>query len=316
MIYLSFLLFQASSVTAASSTWNRTVTPQEEVYSDASPRVARQVLERIRQLRGVFQEFGRTSAGPRVKVLVFASEREFSLFRPVPISSGFYQSGPDGQWIGLLADGDSARIAAHEYVHLLLNRGRTTLPQWLEEGLAEFYSTLEVAGDQIRLGEPPANRLRMIRDSGLLSARELVAVGKNSPHLTSDLDAAARFYGTSWALVHMLNLDPDFAQGMLAFVTAIDEKSVSPEEAFRASFGQSIEQALALLPNYLNRPALPRATVRFEGLQKSAPLNFEPVEPIRMLSLQAEMLSDAGNQKEAARYFGRAIQADPNSPLA
>src|SRR5271165_832280 len=49
--------------------------------------------------------------------------------------------------------------AVHEYVHLLIRHKELEFPVWLNEGLADLYSTLKPQGDKILVGTPPEGRM-------------------------------------------------------------------------------------------------------------------------------------------------------------
>ena len=66
-------------------------------------------------------------------------------------------SGNDSAYITLTTDvqrQDPESIIFHEYVHFLTSGGKRSLPIWLSEGLAEYFSTFAVSGDgkQIAIG--------------------------------------------------------------------------------------------------------------------------------------------------------------------
>ena len=66
-----------------------------------------------------------------------------------------------------------ARTLRHEYAHaaiVTLSRGKA--PVWLNEGLAEYYSTFKITDDQkIALGTAIGNHVFLLRDSKMLSER-------------------------------------------------------------------------------------------------------------------------------------------------
>lgn len=285
--------------------------PRAEVYSDGGVKLARQTLDRLEMLAAVFDEFGRkpTRTGP-VRVLAFASEADYIPFRPSPISAGFYQSGPDGDWIVFPA-GAGERVVLHEYTHLLLNRGVAGLPQWMEEGLAEFFSTAQVATSKsgartVRIGRPIDEHMRNLRMLEPLTAKELLQVQKQSIHY-ADAVQASRFYATSWALVHMLYLHPVYAQHMPEFVGAVDAATVPVEIAFRDAFGVTLDRALEQMRGYLASPtglrtgevALPSGA----GAATSAEVAAQPVSPVQVLRLQAELLLDSNKRAQAADKY-------------
>src|SRR5207237_8942366 len=87
-------------------------------------------------------------------VVVFGSGRAFDPFRPryqnkiVPVA-GYFVQGPDANYVTLTLDtGDEGfRVICHEYTHFLVGNSVASVPVWLNEGLAEFYSTFALKSD-------------------------------------------------------------------------------------------------------------------------------------------------------------------------
>jgi hypothetical protein len=141
---------------------------------------------------------------------VFPDDRSFRPFmlrvqgRVVP-GSGIFASGPAGAYIGLsLEAGDRAYPTIyHEYAHALLAGAFARVPLWFNEGLAEYYSTLEVTGDGRRalVGKPLEPHVARLRERRL-PLQQLFAVRANSPEYTDDSPLRRVLYAQSWAVVH------------------------------------------------------------------------------------------------------------------
>src|SRR5262249_20312238 len=96
-------------------------------------------------------------------------------------------------------------VAIHEYTHLIVRHSGLALPVWLNEGIAEVYSTMKPYGKQVRLGDLIPGRLQELRNSKWLDLEALLAVDHQSPHY-NEKQKAGVFYAESWALTHMLYL--------------------------------------------------------------------------------------------------------------
>ncbi len=292
------------SQTLSGRDWIRLSSSRAEVYSNAGPKVAQQTLDRLDMLAAAFEEFGRNAARPSpLRVVVFGSESEYAAYRPSPISAGFYQSGPEGDWI-VFASGAGDRVVLHEYTHLLLNRGTTRLPQWLEEGLAEFFSTVQISAKNIQFGLPIPVHLGNLHSISPMTAAELALASKKSIHY-SDAVEATRFYATSWALVHMLYLEPAFARHMPEFVDAIDKAAEDPAVSFQKAFGMTLDQALQRMQVYAQRPILPSGRIDVSIAAPGVKPRDEPkpVRDLEILRVQAELLLDCGKRGEAGEKY-------------
>ncbi len=237
--------------------WIRVASPGMEVLTDAGEKTGRGLLARLERIRELSVKRNLLGGGVwsgypwPVRVFAFASENEFNSYRDSPATQGFYSSGSERDYIGLYADPSAARVAFHEYVHLILNHSAIKLPTWFEEGTAEFYSTLAIEAARVRIGLPIESHAGLLSRVRWLTAPELAAVNHESPFYT-ERDRVGIFYAESWALVHMLNLSPAWRDGMTRFVQLLGEEQPQ-EEAFCQAFGRPMDRALADLPDYLRQ---------------------------------------------------------------
>jgi tetratricopeptide (TPR) repeat protein len=306
-------LFNCPAVLARD--WVRIDSTFATVFTNAGTNTAQRSLQQLETMSTVFREFGRANRSPRLRLMIFATEGEFAAYRPTPISAGFYQSGPEGDWI-VFPSGANPRVVLHEYTHMLLNRGTTSLPQWLEEGLAEFFSTMYVSGTKVHFGHAIPEHVGHLRQRGTMRASEMLRLNKKSMH--SDAETGTRFYATSWALVHLLYMNPELARHMPEFVDAIDSGSGSPDAIFQSTFGLSMQDALNKVDAQLSLPSLPTGQIEIPDLAAIGGSRATVVEPVQMteaasLGLQAELLLDSGKKEEAAKRYERIIRSNPES---
>ncbi len=83
------------------------------------------------------------------------------------------------------------------------------MPIWLNEGMAEVYSTLKRDGGQIRVGSVPQGRDILLWQKKWLPLAALVALARDSGEY-NEKDRAGVFYAQSWLLTHMLMLSPEY----------------------------------------------------------------------------------------------------------
>ncbi len=243
---------------AAAAEWVRVDTAHFEIYTDGGRQAGFSAARQLEQLRQVFAGIGSGAqpATPPVKVFLFRSSKQFAVYRPTRRTRGFFQGAPEADYIVVDASSpERRRILAHEYVHVVLNHTSVRLPQWLEEGLAEFYSTVVLEKDRIIAGRVIPNHLRVLRTQRWLDSRTLEAVGHDSP-VYSDDDRTGVFYAQSWALVHMLLAMPPYRERTPHWFEMLTE-GVAPAEAFRRAYQQDLSQALAALAQYVRRGAWP-----------------------------------------------------------
>jgi tetratricopeptide (TPR) repeat protein len=290
------------------SSWVRLASPDFEILSGAGEKAGRRALERLEQARRVFAATTPGfNANLPVRVLLFGSEREFERFRPSPAVVAFYQSGPLRDYIVLLDSGrDAYRVVFHEYAHLVLNHSAPRLPTWLEEGLAELYSTISEAGGMLTVGQPIRSHLSVLQSAPWLSAERLTAVGKDSPEY-NEREQAGLFYAQSWALTHLISLAPGYRGGLPRMVRAI-AAGVAPGDAFRMAFGTTVARALEDVKSYL------ASGIRVVHMPGPAiePVQTAPAAPVHDAAVhlaQAELLTLMNRDQSAAALYGEAARA-------
>ena len=280
--------------------WVRATSPQFEIFSDAGERETRRLAAGLNQISNIFPV-----DGPRtVRVFLFASAAELRAYHDT--ADGFFASGVERDYIVLHAGPASNRVVFHEFVHLVLSRSAVTLPLWFEEGTAEFYSTLEAAGDRIRAGEPIPSHLATLQSGRRLTAAELTAIDSQSPEYT-ERDRSSMFYAESWALVHMLNLSPGWRDGMAGFILALSAGRAIPE-AFESAFGRPIDVALDDLPRYIR--SMHAVTVGASA-EAQPETRSEPVSADRAL---IELALETHRDQPARRLMERFAKENPDSP--
>ena len=90
-------------------------------------------------------------------------------------------------------------------LHELMHRAFGNTPMWLNEGLADYFSTLRIEGDRVVLGE--IVRERAIPDESIPSALETVRANRAAFQESGAL-TSGRYYKGAWLLVHFLRDGP------------------------------------------------------------------------------------------------------------
>ncbi len=295
--------------------WIRIESTHFELLTDAGEHTGRRVLDRFEQARRVFTHVFPSLHGEYpCRVFVFASERDYNRVRPGPFVTGFYQSGPDRDFIAML-DGapELYRVVFHEYTHLVLNHSAAKLPLWLEEGLAEFLSTIAPENGNVTVGYPVRAHLQSLASNRWLTAAELGAVTKDSPEY-NEQSRVGLFYGESWAFTHMLALAPEY-RGRLPLMLDRIAAGEPPAAAFEQSFRATMDHALAALRAHLNRNwAL--IQIAIPPSEAAAVPALTPVSQQQALTAQAELLTVMGRTDDAAKLFAELARKFPNSPAA
>jgi Tfp pilus assembly protein PilF len=294
----------AAEASAAASTWTRVSSPSIDIFTDAGENSARALLDRFETLNRIFRESNVAESPPHLRVFIFSSERDFEKYRPSRAAAGFYRSEEDQDLI-VLAEGNQLKdIASHEYLHRVIQHASPLLPAWLNEGLPEFYSTISISGNKVRVGAPIERHLHLLARERWLDAEDL-SLGNRAD--------GGIFYAESWALVHMLSLSPDLSKGMPEFVKLLTE-GVAQNEAFPKVFGISMAEALEALHFYLRLPkeiTLPAPPV--ETTEKYQSTRLSPADASLAL---ADLALRTDHPELARSLFEKTAKENPDSPAA
>jgi hypothetical protein len=293
--------------------WRRIDSPNFVVVGDVGVGDLREITNRFEAFRDVlarvFTESVISTAVPTV-VLVFPSDRAFTPFKPTfngkPIElSGLFLPRRDVNYIALVRDWDegSMRVIFHEYAHLITSNIAGSIPVWLNEGLAEFYSTFETVGDREALiGRTVPGHLNRLNETRLLTLDELLNV-KHESSLYNEGDRRSVFYAQSWALTHMLLVGQPPRRDKLGAYVASVEKGMAPMDAWRASFGA--DRIDRELQNYIRRSAFNAVRFRFSEKTTSFTGTATPVAAGDAEALLAMFLAQQQRYDEALERLNR-----------
>ncbi len=293
------------AVPAAADTWIRVDSPSVEIFTDSSERVARAVLDRFTTLHRVFDESRFGSSSARLRVFIFTSRRDFLEYEIAQNAAGFYHPSGDRDLIVAYEDTALKNVTSHEYLHMVMQHSSAILPHWLDEGMAEFYSTISIGKTKMRVGDTIPAHLSRLSNQPWLSAEDL-ALGNRSD--------GPIFYAESWALVHMLSLAPSWKDGMPKFVRFLNDGS-EPDEAFTIAFGKTMEDALTELRRYLRNPkdlTLPAPP----ALEEAETYHVTRIAEVDVTLALADLALRTGRVNLARNLFVRTAKRNPQSPAA
>ena len=290
--------------------WLRIQSANFELFTTAGEHAGRDLVRHFEQVRGFFlQVFGlQAAAGKPVRIVAFHSAREFEPYRPSEAATAFYQAGSEHDCIVMSSTGaEHYQVATHEYTHLLIGQSSGTVPLWLNEGLAELYSTLQPVGDKMEVGWPPPGRGRVLLEGPWIPLDALLSTGHSSP-LYNEKSRAGMFYSESWALVHMLNLDSKYRPHLADMLRAL--KTADSAAAFQQAYGESIEQVQADLLEYVRRETLHGVAFKIP-LEKSVESpEIEPHSEMPARLALAELLTESPGKLPQADEMYRQLARD------
>lgn len=324
------ILFLAASIVAftpvaAAAEWLALRTKHHQVAGNVSARDLKNVALRIEQFREVIATLNQATIdaaqGVSAIVLAFPDERSYRPFMPmangrrVPVG-GLFVAGPRGIYITLNLDaGDDAyRGIYHEYSHYLLRNVFGAAPLWFNEGLAEYYSTLEVSGDGRRavIGKPVPQHVELLRERRLPLAK-LLSITAASPIYSSDTPERSVMYAQSWAMVHhALHGMPRRRDALidLAFKLAA---GMAPEQAVLEAYGMTIPDLEREVQAYTRREIYQATSFDFKDpITTTLGRNPMPADEGEVEAWLGGVQMTIGRPEEGAVRLEKALKTRPD----
>ena len=285
----------------ASESWLRLKTPDFDLYSSLNRKQASAVLEQLENAREIFEalQLWRSEAASPVRVIAFRSENEYSRYRTNDASEAYYLRAAGRNYI-VIGDMGAGAPVVHEYVHLLLHQQYRRLPLWLDEGLAEVYSTATPESGGFRIGLPPDDRLEWLRmDSPAYDLPTLFSIRQSSFAAVKHLTPRSRFYAESWLLVHMLRFAPEYERQFQAFVEDV-ERGKPSKTALRDRYGKTLDAVTKDMDRYLKASQMPTELVHVADRQEPPRATIFEIGQREWLAVLSDLGSALGHAPETS----------------
>jgi len=337
--------------------WIRVDTNHFTLFSNAPGRQTERLGVHVEKLK---QTLDATSVGMKTLsplptyIYVFRGSSSFRDYRigtqgaPENIA-GYFTSNDDGNYVAIdVASGNRPEeTILHEYVHYWLDNNVPTVPLWVGEGLAEYYSTFKSRNNVAEIGHPVLSHGRRLETHRLIPLAGLLTADESSSDYHGD-ERAGLFYAQSWVAVHFLMSDPQSRGKLGVYFQKINARQ-DPVDAFRETWGFSPEEFGKKLEAYVKKGRYPYYKLTFENdleetLAHTTPLDYENVlfrlgdllahaPPIQFASAEEHLLAaleiDAdlspawatlgyldqltGKDERAAERFEKALSLDENA---
>ena len=283
---------------ATGDPWLEARTARFRVYTNADASVAVRVARHLERLADVLRLTTRdlhVDGGREVRVYAFRDLESFRPYRPYGddqggVTAGFHSSGDDAEHIAFFVPAGqlSMRFASHEYLHAVIARSLGELPVWVNEGLAEFYSTFEARHRHAEIGLPiPEHVAWLQRD--MIPLPTLLRFATNSPEYQAG-DIRPTLYAQSWALTHLLEMDP---AGPSRFELLLSElgRGTTSLDALRIAYGPNAADSLQRrLREYVSLLTLPAHGLEFSEDFDEVPVATRPLDAAETCTVLGELL--------------------------
>lgn len=322
-VSLCLLLAVSQHLVIAKDSWISVRTKNFLLVGNAGEKDIRKVGLKLEQFREVFTRLFpqmRFNTPVPTTVVVFKSDESYAPFKPGPYTAGYFQPGPDVNYITLTTEvrgqQDPFSVIFHEYTHLLIENTFPEVPVWFNEGLAEYYSTFKITDDQkLTLGTPIGNHVLLLRESKMLPLRTLFEVDHKSPHY-NESQKQGIFYAQSWALMHYLIIGKAGKVEQLGKFMELLNAKTPLEQAFQQAFGTPFEVMEKDLREYVKKDRYNVLNGHFERkLELDTTTQATPLTEAEALAYLGDLLLHSRRQ-DAYTYLEKALKLDPNLGMA
>lgn len=326
---LAILIF--SSVPAsAKDEWIQVKTKNFLLIGNAPEKDIRRVATKLEQFRETFRQiFGHMNLTSPIatNVIVFKSSAAYKPFKPKRADgtinttiAGYFQPGEDVNYITLSTEGEDQDVFGvifHEYVHFIVgtNFGKSEIPPWFNEGLAEYYETFKIIDDQkVQLGYPEPRHLYLLQNNKLMPLEQLFAVTNYQLHQFGE-HSQNIFYAESWALVHYL-LQGGKVDSLAKLLDALSH-NVPPKKAFEDAFQTTYAQMESELRKYVGASKYNYTQILFKSkLLFDDSMTVTPVNESLSNAYLGDLLVHTNQADDAEPFLQQALTLDPNSTIA
>ena len=330
LFFALILTFALGAAATAKDEWIQVRSKNFNLVGNASEKDVRRVGAKLEQFRETFRQlFAQANLNSSIptNVVVFKSQNSYKPFKPVRADGkadtgviGYFQPGEDVNYITLSTEGESAatyETIFHEYVHFIVNTnfGKSEVPPWFNEGLAEYYSTFAIENEQnVKLGLPQSNHLYLLQQSKLIPLETLFKIDNYSLHQNGNHSRSV-FYAESWALIHYLIQNGKTA-GLNKFLQ-LALKNTPPETAFRDAFQMDYAQMEQNLRKYVAQNSYKYQQINFKNkLTFDAEMQTVTLSEADGDAYLGDLLYHSNRADDAVDYLQKSLQIAPDSSFA
>lgn len=333
----SALLFVAPALSAAGGglppekqDWIRLETDHFSLFGNAGERRTTNLARGLERLREVLQKLtGGLVFDSPVETRIFVFRNAVTMepyllgFRDTSMEvGGYFLSTQDGNYVVVNATAGEHpfRVVNHEYLHFVMRNTIPEMPLWLDEGLAEYYSTFEISGGKAYIGRALAGHLQLLQSGPLLSLRELFAVDAAALH-AGNSRWVEYFYAQSWVLTHYLLASSADQAGSAKALFAAIRQGVDSRTALERAYGTDLATLEKELNDYVRGRGREFGMFIYtpeEAFEKKQWPDAIPLGRAELLAGLGDLLAHGPEDGHASarEHLRAALELDAEQPLA
>lgn len=298
---------------SARAAWREAQTTNFVIYADLDEDEVSRLAQRLERYHAAMELVTNVDMPPpspsnRVTIYILGNWSEMRELAGSQTIAGFYmpRAGRAAAFVPAQRSGRredfSLNVLLHEYAHhFMISNSPFALPAWYSEGGAEFFGSTRFNEDGgLTLGLPAANRYDEIFYARNVTAADLL---DPPPVEGTGPRPYTNFYGKSWLLFHMLQIDPEWRGKVGAYIRALTTGQ-SARQAAESALGDlsALERSL---DDYKTRPRL--TSMRFTASQlEVGPVTIRPLTAGEAAMMRYRVVSVRGvNREQATELLAR-----------
>lgn len=225
--------------------WLRVTTPEATIFTNLRRENAVARAAEFSQYVATLRQFASGGGNPMpLTMVVFDGEFAFDAYRPRNADgsakevAGYFFQGSSWAVVGSadMRDDSARETIFHEGVHWYFKNPGKWMPAWMEEGVAEVFSTFKVSDKEAHWGNPRTNSLRYLHQHDLIPVQQLMNTGRGEL-FGKDQHGTYKFYAEAWLFVHYLTFGVhQVPRDAVKTYLQLLETTSNPEAAFKAAF--------------------------------------------------------------------------------
>ncbi|HEY1265588.1 MAG TPA: tetratricopeptide repeat protein [Terriglobales bacterium] len=307
----------------AAQKWLRISSAHFSVLTDGGESKGALVALRFEQMRSVFAQLlmkNKLSISEPLDIVAFETDAEYFSATPLrngqPVSNvGFLLPGEDRIYIVLnLAAPESWRAVQYELAGFLLRYNYPPAPDWFDQGLAAYYSSLDLGEKESKIGGDPQSFTEILKAQSWMPPPSLFGMharpGADPSRPPRDL-----FHAQAWLLMHYLISENKLSEAG-ACVGYMELQKTPAAEAIQKAFGMSSAELEQKLKEHLQ-------TLSGDGIAFSPPLgrldvgsSRKDVPDAQAHALIAELQLRIPEWRQQAKQKLEALAAVPETDTA
>ncbi len=302
--------------------WRRLDTESFTVYTNGDRKEAERWVRELegfsKVLHVLFPGLNPEPLRP-LRLYLFAKNRSFNQYvADGSRLAGFFTRRPRMSLMVVDGSGFSpAPTLYHEYTHYVLRNNLPYLPQWIDEGLAEYFETFTIERNKARFGHVHRGWSRHLQSSNWMPIEEVLEVttrgeAYRDPVKTLDFRAQA------WALVDFLFEREEGRREQTLRLFQLLDSGTTSADALQQAFGTSLAEIQSKLKKNVMFADRKIQVLDLKMLPASRDIEVHDLDHDEALVRLGELLMVGGEdeQAKARQYFDNVLSRRPDHAQA